>query len=147
MRRADLITAGLLVLLGLVTILVMIPTYVTGSARSGDLSPAFMPYVAAGLGTGAMALLFVVRLARGRTDDEPAPLPGQSWRFICAAAFVLGVTVVLMDRFGYLVGAAVIVAGFMALARADLKVIVGAAISFPVALWLLFDKALGFPLP
>jgi hypothetical protein len=146
MRRADLITAGLLVLLGLVTILVMIPTYVTGSARSGDLSPAFMPYVAAGLGTGAMALLFVVRLARSGTD-EPAPLSGASWRFICTAAFVLGVTVVLMDRLGYLAGAAVIVAGFMALARADLKVIVGAAISFPVALWLLFDKALGFPLP
>jgi hypothetical protein len=67
-------------------------------------------------------------------------------RFGTAAA-VLAVTFLLMDVFGFLVGATAIVAGFMALARADIKVMVGTAIAFPVALWLLFDKLLGFPLP
>jgi hypothetical protein len=41
----------------------------------------------------------------------------------------------------------VLVAGFMILARAELRVIVGTAILFPIVLWLLFDKLLGFPLP
>jgi hypothetical protein len=147
MRRADLVTAGLFFLLGLVTILVIIPAYVTGGTRDGELSPAFMPYVAAVMGTGAAALLLLARFTRKPAADEPAPLPKDSWLFIAAATAVLAVTFLLMDVFGFLVGATAIVAGFMALARANTKVTVGTAISFPVALWLLFDKLLGFPLP
>jgi hypothetical protein len=147
MRRADLVTAGLFFLLGLVTILVVIPSYVTGGTRDGELSPAFMPYVAAVLGTAAAALLLLARLARKPAEEEPAPLQKGSWLFIATAAAVLAVTFLLMDVFGFLVGATAIVAGFMALARADIKVMVGTAIAFPVALWLLFDKLLGFPLP
>lgn len=147
MRRADIITAVFFCVLGLITICVIIPAYVTGGAQDGELSPAFMPYVAAVLGTGAAALLLVARLARKPTDDEPAPLQKGSWLFIAAATVVVAVTFLLMEMFGFLVGATVIVAGFMALARANLKIVVGSAISFPVALWLLFDKLLGFPLP
>lgn len=147
MRRADIVTAGLLLLLGLVTILVIIPIYVPAGGRDGELSPAFMPYVAAVLGTGAAALLLLTRLAREPADEEPAPLQKGSWLFIATVVAVLAVTFLLMDVFGFLAGATVIVAGFMALARADMKLIIATAISFPVALWLLFDKLLGFPLP
>lgn len=152
MQRAELISAAVLTVLGLVAILWIIPDHVTIGMQSGELSPAFMPYVAAALGTAAMALLLVVRIARRvagtpDTDDAPPPLPRQSWYFIGTASLVLVVTFVLMSGFGYLVGAAAIVAGFMAIARARAKIIVGAAVSFPVALWLLFDKLLGFPLP
>jgi hypothetical protein len=146
MRRADIISAGVLLVLGIVTIFGVIPAYVTGSASTTDLSPAFMPYVAAVLGTASIALLLFTRLARKGTD-EPAPLTKESWFFIGAATVVLAVTFVLMEMFGYLPAAAATVAGFMAMARARLKVIVGTAIAFPVALWLLFDRLLGFPLP
>ncbi|MCD6073927.1 MAG: hypothetical protein K0Q70_810 [Rhodospirillales bacterium] len=147
MRRSDIISAGLFFVLGFLTIFAIIPIYVDGSARGGDLSPAFMPYVAAAIGTVAAGLLLIVRLMRKDIEDEPNPVPKGSWYFIAVASLVLGVTFLLMDIFGYLLGAAAIVAGFMALARADLKVIVGTAIVFPVSLWLLFDKLLGFPLP
>ena len=147
MRRTDIVTAGFFVVLGLLTIVVIIPTYVTRSAQSGELSPAFMPYVAAALGTGAMALLLVARLARKGAKDEPAPLPKGSWAFIGTATVVLAVTFVLMELFGFLVGATAIVAGFMALARANRKTTVATALSLPIVLWLLFDQLLGFPLP
>jgi hypothetical protein len=147
MRRADLISAGVLLVLALVTIFLVIPTYVTGNGQNADLSPAFMPYVAAVLGAAALVMLLGARLARRVPDDAPPPLPKESWLFIGAAAVVLAATFVLLDSFGYLAGAAAIVAGFMALARAERKVVVGATIAFPLALWLLFDRLLGFPLP
>jgi hypothetical protein len=106
-----------------------------------------MPYGATRLGPGAAALLLVTRLAPTGSDDEPAPLPPRSWYFIGIAAVVLAATFVLMERFGYLVGATAIVAGFMALARADLKIMIGVTIALPITLWLLFDRLLGFPLP
>lgn len=117
------------------------------SAGTGELPPSFMPYVAAALGTGALALMLIARLVRGRVYGDSASIGGRSWLFIGAAASILAATFVLMEIFGYMVGAAVIVAGFMCLARAKPGVIVGTAIVFPVALWLLFDKLLGFPLP
>jgi hypothetical protein len=147
MRRADLISAAVFVALGLVTIFVAVPRYVARTAADGELSAAFMPYVAAGLATAAMALLFLTRLRqRGAADDVPA-LTARSWAFIGTATAVLAVAFVLMDTFGYLAGAAVLVAGFLLTVRARAQVVVGAAVALPLALWLLFDKLLDFPLP
>ena len=147
MRRTDIVTAGLFIVIGLVTIVYVIPTYVMGGTDSDDLSPAFMPYVAAVIATVAATGLLVTRLVRRSAQEEPTPLPWESWLFLAASVVVLGVTFVLMDRVGYLWGAASVVGGFMLLARAPAGIIVGTAIAFPVALWLLFDKLLGFPLP
>jgi len=147
MGRSDIISAAVLAALGLVTIFAVVPAYVPGDAYNGELTPSFMPYVATVLGTAAAILLLAVRLVRRRTDDGPAPLPRQSWLYVCVVTAVLVASFVLMDLFGYLAGAAAVVGGFMALARADLKVIVGTAIAFPVVLWFLFDRVLGFPLP
>lgn len=146
MRRTDVISAGGLIALGLVTIFYLIPNYVAPSPWSGDLSPAFMPYVAAALGTVAMAWLLVERLVRAGDDAEPAPLARSSWVFIGSVAVVLAVTFVLFDRVGYLWGAAFIVAGFMVLAKASVRATVAAAVTFPVVLWVLFDRLLEFPL-
>jgi len=113
----------------------------------GELSPAFMPYVAAALAGGALLLMLVGRLAGRGRRAESAPFSGASWIFISLSILMLAVTYVLMEKLGYLIGAAAIVAGFMALARAKLSVVIGAAAVFPLVLWLLFDKLLGFPLP
>lgn len=147
MRRADLISAAVFAGLGLVAIFYLIPNYVAPSPWSGDLSPAFMPYLAAVLGTGAMVLLFFVRLLRRVSDDEVAPLTDGSWAFIASAAAVMAAAFMLFEHAGYVWGAAFIVAGFMALVRASAWVIAAAAVAFPAALWLLFDRLLGFPLP
>jgi len=147
-RRADLIIALLFAALGLVTLFVLVPHYVTNAGPAENLTPAFMPYVAATLGTAAVLLLFFTRLRRADgDDDDAAPLPGRSWVFIGAAAAIFAAAFVLMDVVGYVAGAAVIVAGFLLMVRASLTVVICASVVFPLALWLLFDKLLDFPLP
>jgi hypothetical protein len=146
-RRADLITAALFVVLGVVTLFAGIPRDVAGDAAEGDLSPAFMPYVAACLATGAMLLLFVTRLLDRRTDSGDAPLPPRAWVFLGLCTAVLVASFALMEAFGYLPGAALLVAGFLLIVRADIRVALGAAAALSFALWLLFDRALDFPLP
>lgn len=147
MRLADIISATILCALGLIAIVAIIPAQVAGDGGVGDLSPAFMPYVAAIIATATMALLLVARLARAAASEEPVPLTTGSWLFIATAAAALAGAFFLMQHFGYLVGAAAIVAAFMAMARARPAVVVAVAATFPPALWLLFDKLLGFPLP
>ncbi|HEY8521539.1 MAG TPA: tripartite tricarboxylate transporter TctB family protein [Gammaproteobacteria bacterium] len=147
MRRTDLISAGVLGLLGLLMIFVIIPRQVTQDVGLGDLPPALMPYVAAVLATAAALLLLVARLVRAPETDEPAPLDRASWLFVLAAGAVLAGAFVLMQLLGYLAGAVVLVAGFTALGGASKKATAGLAVLFPLALWLLFDRVLGFPLP
>lgn len=147
MRRADIVSAAVLFALGLVAILVVIPRNVADGALSGELPPSFMPYVAATIGTVAMALLLCVRLVRRGPDDAPAPLPRDSWIFIGAATAVLGAAFAVMTAVGYVAAATIVVAGFMALARAPWKAAVAAALALPAGLWFLFDRVLGFPLP
>lgn len=147
MRRADIISAGILFVFGLATIFLIIPKYVAGSAVGGDLSPAFMPYVAAIAGTVAVGILFITKLVRASGTDEPSPLSKSSWYFVGCSVAVLMMSFLLLDFLGYLPGAAAMVAGFMILGRTNIKVVLGTMAAFPVALWLLFDKLLGFPLP
>jgi Fe2+ transport system protein B len=147
MRRTDIVTAAVLIGFGLVAILYLIPTYVAPSPWRGDLSPAFMPYVAALLGTAAMVALLVERLVRSPGNDGPAPLTKQSFAFVGAVVFVLAVTYLLLEHVGYLAGAAFIVAGFMTMARAGVRATLLAALAFPATLWFVFDRLLGFPLP
>lgn len=147
MRRADAISAALLAVFGLVSIFWLIPQYVATSTQTDDLSPAFMPYVAAILCTVAAVLLFATTVLRGATAEEATPLPKGSWLFISTTVGLLTLTFVVIDVFGYLPGAAAMVAGFMLLVRARWTIVVATAIAFPVALWFLFAKLLEFPLP
>jgi ABC-type Co2+ transport system permease subunit len=147
MRRTDLVTAAVLLVSSLVAIFYLIPTYVAPSPWQGDLSPAFMPYVAALLGMAAMIALLVQRLARAHGGDDPPPLTRRSFAFVGAVVFVLAATYLLLEHVGYLAGAAFIVAGFMTMARAGVRATLLAAIAFPVSLWFVFDRLLGLPLP
>ena len=94
-----------------------------------------------------MVALFGARSWRRAPEVEPAPLERGSASFIALAVAVLLATFVLLEEAGYLAGAACIVAGFMALARAGWRATLVAAVVFPLALWGLFDRLLGFPLP
>jgi tripartite-type tricarboxylate transporter receptor subunit TctC len=120
----------------------------TASAQRAGLSPAFVPDIAAALGVGTLALMLVGRLARsGAAYPRTWSMPRKSWLFIGATTALLAAAFALMERFGYLPGAGAMVAGFLALARVRPAVIVGVAIGFPLILWLLFERLLGFPLP
>ena len=143
MRRHDLIVAVALIAGGLLTIAVVIPRYVADAPLSGGLSPAFMPYVAAGLATLAgFGMLLESKRARGA-----AASPRRSATFLFSSAAVLTASYVLMTLFGYLVGGAVLVAGLLKLARVKPVPLAIAAVAAPVALWLFFVALLATPLP
>jgi hypothetical protein len=142
-RRANLIVAVTLLVGGLLTIAVVIPRYVAGAPASGGLSPAFMPYVAAGLAT----LAALAMLAEAVREREARPAPEFDGRFIVAAAAVLGASFALMAWLGYVVGGAALVGGILALARVRPLPLVVTAVATPVALWLFFVALLATPLP
>ena len=147
MRRDELIVAVVLIAGGLLTIAVVIPRYVAGDPLGGGLSPAFMPYVAAGLATvAAVGLLLGEARARG-AGTHNARLTWANLRFLCAAAAVLGASYVLMSFFGYVIGGVVLIAGLLRLARVGALPLAIAAVAAPVALWLFFVGLLAMPLP
>lgn len=147
MRRQELVVAAALVAGGLLAILVVIPRYVAGDSVGDGLSPAFMPYVAAGLATlSALGMLF----ERPRERDPSAGgarLTRANVMFLCAAAAVLGASYALMSSFGYVIGGVVLMAGLLALARVKPVPLAIAAVAAPAALWLLFVELLAMPLP
>jgi len=148
MRRTEIISAAVLVLFSSVVIVAVIPTYVAGGGQEIDLPPAFMPYIAAGTLLLVMIIYGGLRLLRRYPDDELAgPIALGSWLYVAAVVATFVATFVVTSMFGYLAGAPLIVAGFMAIARAKPTVVLGTAIAFPVAIWLFMEKLLGFPLP
>ena len=146
MRRTELITAGLLIVLGLLTIVVIIPRYVAVVAGDG-LSPAFMPYIAAILATTAMVILTVRRWRMPASEDTPAPFTWQSARFCFYVVCAFGGSFVLLSTVGYLAGAAVLAASASMLARATPRLVAVSAVAFPLVLWTLFTYLLDTPLP
>lgn len=126
---------------------VVIPRYVADAAVSGSLSPAFMPYVAAGLGTlAALGLLLAGLRARDASAASPR-LMRANLRFLATSAAVLGTSFALLAFFGYLIGGAALMAGLLAVARVKPVPLAIAAVAVPVALWLFFVGLLAMPLP
>ena len=118
-----------------------------GTSASRELPSAFMPFVTAVLGAAGIVLLTIGRLRAGKVADGSTAFSRQSLLFVGLSATVMLLGGAAMLVFGYLPGAAVIVLGFMTLGRAGPRVTLGLAVVLPVALWLLFSKLLGFPLP
>lgn len=71
MRRADLLTAAALVVIGMATIFVVIPMQTSGAGAYG-LPPALFPTVSMAVVTGLAALLFAASVRR-REPDARAP--------------------------------------------------------------------------
>jgi hypothetical protein len=145
-RRTEVVTAAILVVLGICAIGVLIPRYVDDAAAGVGLSPRFMPYVAAFMATAAALGLLVGALLR-RDDGLRSALDGASLRFFGASIAALGGAYVLMSLLGYLVGGAAFVAGTLLVARAKPMTIAVAATVTPTLLWLTFARLLATPLP
>lgn len=147
-RKDELTIAIALVVAGLLTMVVVIPRYVVGGAVGGGLSPAFMPYVAAALATlSALGLLLENLRRRDLSGSDGARLTLANLAFLGACVLVLGASYALMSLFGYVAGGIALVAGLLALARVRPVTLAIAAVTAPVALWLLFVVLLATPLP
>ena len=120
---------------------------VADNSDSGELSPFFMPAVAAAIGLLAIMLVALQRARGARVPPSPAVMTLRSWQFVGAAVSVLAIGFFAMALLGYLPGGAAIVLGFMLIGRADVRIVLASAIGLPLLLWLLFSQLLGFPLP
>lgn len=148
MRRADIISAALLVAFGLLVIFVVIPIWVPGH-QSGNygLRAQDTPYLTILVATG-LALFFLVRRLFIDHSDEDAPIPAQSWGFLALTAVILVATLLLMEFVGLLAGGPFIVAVMMFLMGERRPLAIGVtAVVAPLAVWAFFWQLLEFPLP
>jgi hypothetical protein len=155
-RRADIISAGLVTVFGLIVLFVIIPIWVPGHAK-GDygMRAQDMPLAAATLATALAALFFVWRiLGRGerseaeRRDDETPPISRRNWMFLLRSVPFLIAMVFLFNWLGFLATGPVTIAGFMIIMGERRPVpIVVTSICATGGIWLFFWQLLRFPLP
>lgn len=149
MRRADIISAALLTIFGLLVIFVVIPIWVPGH-ESGNygLRAQDAPYLTMIIATGLSAWLLVRRLFFDREGDEKTPIPFKSWMFLLVGSLLLVVAVVLLDTIGILAGGPFIVAVFMFMMGERRPLAIGlTAVLAPLLIWAFFWQLLQFPLP
>lgn len=149
MRRADIISAAVLVAFGLLVIFVVIPVWVPGhDAGNYGLRAQDAPYLTIFLATGMSAYFLLRRWLRDRGDTEKAPIPRESWVFLLIVSVILVITLVLLQTIGILAGGPFIVAVLMLMMgeRRPLA-IVSTALIAPALVWAFFWKLLQFPLP
>jgi ABC-type Co2+ transport system permease subunit len=150
MRRADIISAGVIVAFGLFVLLVAIPRWVPGHLEGnyGLRAQDFPILTALTLTLLALGLL-VHRIGQPRRgEEENNPIPASSWRFLGLASGVLVAIWLLLDIFGFAAGGPFTIAAFMIVMgeRRPLHV-VALSLLAPLAVWLLFWQILKFPLP
>ena len=151
MRRADIISAALVTIFGLLVIFVVIPIWVPGHQEGNyGLRAQDAPLLTMVVATGLAAYLFVRRafFDRGTEEDGSAPIPRDGWIFLGLIAVILIVTLLLMQYLGILAGGPFVVAVLMYMMGERRPIAIGApAVIAPALLWAFFWKLLQFPLP
>ena len=149
MRRADIISASLITVFGLLVIFVVIPIWVPGHEEGNyGLRAQDLPYVTTIVATALALFHLVRRLFIDRSDDPYPPIPREGWVFLGIAAAVLVITVVLLQYIGILAGGPFVIAVLMYMMGERRPIaILGTAVLAPLAVWAFFWKLLQFPLP
>ncbi len=113
MKRADIYSGGLLLLLGLFTIFVIVPVQIDSGGDYG-LDPSFFPVTTLWLVVIMAVVLIGHRLMLPNdSEDSPAPLDGMNWLFICAAAVLLAITYFGMITIGFIATSLILIALLM----------------------------------
>ncbi len=149
-RKADIISGGLVALFGLALLLVIIPIWVpTILEGSYGLRAKDMPNVATVTVTALAVFLVLSRIRVGKTKaDATPPISRENWWFLVRGAVFLTVVTALFVWIGFLAAGPVTVAGFMLMMGERRPIPIGiTAIGAPVIIWLFFWQLLRFPLP
>ena len=146
MRLIERVSGLVMAALSLLTLVYLIPYKVDPGFGTG-VSPRFFPYLCA----GAIFLLSLVLVVRPPSSpDAPleATLESRPLRKLGLTLLMIAVCLWLTERFGYLAGGALLVAGVMFLmGERRVLPIAGISIGWSVFLWVLFEKVLSTPLP
>ena len=156
MRKADIVSAVVLIAFGLLLLLVVIPVWVPRHEEGGyGLGAQVMPRVWATLVTVLSAGLLVARLAgRGRHgtaelgDDARPPMTRANGWFLLRASLYLVAMTALFQWVGFLAAGPLTIAGFMiSMGERRPLPIVLTSVGAAGAIWLFFWQLLNFPLP
>ncbi len=150
MRRADIVSSFIIFVLGLVTILIVIPYAVPGHEGEGyALQAADFPRAVAIVFTFLSGAYCVARYfnADGKDDGDP-PIATSNFGFLGLACVILIATFFLLLYAGFLVGGCFVIGVFMILmGERNPIAIIGLSVLAPLAVWGFFWKLLHFPLP
>ncbi len=114
MRRADLISGGVLFAACLLTIFVIVPLQIDSGGEDYGLEPKFFPVTLLWLIAGLSALLVISRLVVP-ADPPGAAVPFQlkNWLFICGMAAFFALAFIAINYGGFIPAAAGIIAVLM----------------------------------
>ena len=156
MKKADLVSAGVVTAFGLTLLFVIVPIWVERHEEGGyGLGSQVMPTTLAIIVTALGAIFFVTRFLEGRfgtgavqADDLPSPISAANWRFLLLTSLFLIAMIALFAWVGYLVAGPLTIAGFMIAMgeRRPVHIVLTSIVAAGVV-WLFFWQLLGVPLP
>jgi Na+/melibiose symporter-like transporter len=156
MRKADLVSAAVVTVFGLLLLLVIIPTWVERHEEGGyGLGARVMPNTMAIIVTALGVLLFVSRLVEGHirrnavSVDESAPPMSRSNRIFFAMTSLLLIALTALFKWvGFLAAGPLTIAAFMLVMGERRPIpIVLTSVAAAGVIWLFFWRLLDVPLP
>lgn len=110
-RRTDALTGAALALIGLVTLIWIIPAQIE-EAPEASISPSFVANLSMGALVGLSLLLMIKALLTGRSERGPV-ITGRALKWLAFVVLSLIVSGLLVQYFGFLYGGIPLVAGYM----------------------------------
>jgi len=146
-RRFDAVLGAAIALAALALYVWGIPAWVEANDFTA-VSPNLLPRTCVALIGGLGALMTVDRLLVNRGDDAHMAFEWRTVGLVAGVVALLALSVTLMLLVGYLAGGAALVAALMLLMDARPRWLIPVvAVLAPLALYGLFDKVLGVPMP
>ena len=149
MRRSDMISGGLLALFGLVMIFGVVPMQIDSGGDYG-LDPKFFPVSLLWLVVVMSVLLVASRipLPADPADAEP-PLDRRDWTFIAGASAFLALGFIAIERLGFMVAGALMIAVTMYVmgVRREWVRLAGVSIAAPIVIYFALKHIFSIQLP
>lgn len=146
MRKAEIITAALLLLLSLAMIFFIIPAQTEPGEEYG-VPPSTLP-TAAMVGVGGLSLILLISRLRQKDDPTPNPLPKASWKHIGFFAAVLFGGLAAINWLTFIPGGILIIASLMLITGQRKPLVIGLiSITTPCLIYVALWEGLRIPLP
>lgn len=149
MRRTLLAAYLFLGILAVALIVWIIPAYTPPYSGYG-MPPAVLPYILSAilLICSLLCAFDAYRAMRAGPDETPSPLPLKRWIHLCVYAVVLFLATPLMERAGFFVGSAIVLAVLQWLAgQRNLFTLAAVSIGVAGVTWAVLWYGLQAPLP
>lgn len=146
MRKAEIITSALLLLLSLAMIFFIVPAQTEPGEEFG-VPPSTMP-TAAMVVLGGLSLIHLIAKLRQADDGTPNPIPAASWKHIGLFTGLLFAGLAAIKYLSFIPGGILIIASMMLITGQRKPLIVGlTSIIAPCLIYVALWHGLRIPLP